>query len=101
MGNVAGAAISCQLMRVFGGFNRFDHFQKPAPADNPTVLTGVPVQYRAMLRDRGFHVVVDRKGMDRIDREKTAVLNTAFKALETNAADVPCVTVTAVPSTPP
>lgn len=49
---------------VKGGFDRFDHFLTQAPQANRTTLKGVPLGLSDQLRDRGFHVIVDRKGID-------------------------------------
>ncbi len=68
---------------VLGGFDRFDHFLTQAPDRNPTTLIGVPLEFRDALRAQGFHVIVDRKGLDRIQRA-------ALGAISTSAADVAC-----------
>ena len=73
---------------VKGGFNRFDHFLISAPARNQTTLAGVPVEFRDQLRARGFHVIVDQKGLDDTQR-------TALGAMGASAADVACVDNTA------
>ena len=51
------------ILDVRGGFNRFEHFARQAPRQNQTTLIGVPVEFRGALRNRGFHVVTDAKGL--------------------------------------
>ena len=72
---------------VQGGFDRFDHFLRQAPASNRTTLTGVPVAFRDRLQARGFQVVVDRKGMDAADRAALA----GFRTTLTSSDDADCV----------
>ena len=57
---------------VRGGFNRFDHFLRQSAAANRTVLEGIPVALRDRLQDRGFQVIVDRKGLDAAGRRVIA-----------------------------
>lgn len=70
-------------VQVLGGFDRFDHFLTQAPDRNPTTLIGVPLEFRDALRAQGFHVIVDRKGLDRIQRA-------ALGAMSVSAADLAC-----------
>ena len=70
-------------VQVLGGFDRFDHFLTQAPHRNPTTLIGVPLELRDALRAQGFHVIVDRKGLDRIQRA-------ALGAMSVSAADLAC-----------
>jgi len=63
---------------VQGGFDRFDHFLRQAPASNRTILTGVPVALRDRLQARGFQVVVDRKAMDAVGRAALAGFRTTL-----------------------
>ncbi len=71
---------------VQGGFNRFDHFLRQASAANPTTLTGVPVAFRDQIRARGFHAIVDRKGLD--DREQAILAN--YRASQVSRGPTPC-----------
>ena len=68
---------------VLGGFDRFDHFLTQAPDRNPTTLIGVPLEFREALRAQGFHVIVDRKGLDRLRRA-------ALGAMSASAVDMAC-----------
>lgn len=79
---VVGSAVDVQ-----GGFDRFDHFLRQAPATNPTTLTGVPVAFRNALQARGFQVIVDRKGLDAAGRAALA----GFQASQTSSAGADCV----------
>lgn len=50
------------MIDVVGGVP-FDDPSGAAPR-GVSVLTGVPIQYRDLLRGRGFHVIADRKGIE-------------------------------------
>ena len=79
--------IVASAVDVQGGFDRFDHFLRQAPASNRTTLTGVPVAFRDQLQARGFQVVVDRKGVDATDRAALA----GFRATLTSSTSTDCV----------
>ena len=71
---------------VQGGFDRFDHFLRQAPASNRTTLTGVPLAFRDRLQARGFQVVVDRKGLNAADRATLA----GFRATLASSTSAVC-----------
>ncbi|WDD99852.1 choice-of-anchor B family protein [Thalassomonas actiniarum] len=56
------------LVPVYGGYNRFDHYQSQSPDSNPTLLQGVPAEMAANLRQQGFSLVGD--GKSHIDEKK-------------------------------
>ncbi len=56
-------SLTSGIVEFQGGFDRFDHFANQAPGRNQTTLTGVPREFRGQLRDKGFHVVADLKGL--------------------------------------
>ena len=76
---------------VRGGYNRFDHFLLQDTAANPTTLTGVPVALRDQLQDRGFHVIVDRKGLDPVGRAAIA----DYRATQRSSSSATCTDSTA------
>ena len=78
------------MLDVKGGFNRFDHFARQAPDANQTTLVGVPVEFRQQLRDRGFHVVVDRKGLRPQQREVLEEFRAGFAAMHASSGHIPC-----------
>ena len=55
------------VINVRGGYSPDDRFR--APTDDPSILTGVPHEYREQLHTRGFGIVADRKaiGAETID----------------------------------
>lgn len=53
--------VTSGTVQVFGGYNRYEHFQKQQAAKNPTVLSGVPSQYREQLEAKGFRLIADGK----------------------------------------
>ena len=78
------------MLDVQGGFNRFDHFARQAPDANQATLVGVPVEFRQQLRDRGFHVVVDRKGLRPRQREALEEFRSGYAAMHTSSGPVAC-----------
>lgn len=51
------------LVPIFGGYNRFDHFQSQSPDTNPTELKNIPVDMAEPLRQQGFVVLADGKSL--------------------------------------
>lgn len=51
------------LVPIFGGYNRFDHFQSQSPDTNPTELKNIPVDMAEPLRQQGFIVMADGKSL--------------------------------------
>tara|TARA_R110000803_G_scaffold190884_1_gene253478 strand:- start:485 stop:3241 length:2757 start_codon:yes stop_codon:yes gene_type:complete len=51
------------LVPIFGGYNRFDHFQSQSPNTNPTELKNIPVDMAEPLRQQGFVVLADGKSL--------------------------------------
>ncbi|BDX06977.1 choice-of-anchor B family protein [Planctobacterium marinum] len=46
---------------VFAGYSTIDSYQVQDPEKNPTTLVGVPPEYRALAKEKGFNVIVDGK----------------------------------------
>ena len=78
------------MLDVQGGFNRFDHFARQAPDANQATLVGVPVEFRQQLRERGFHVVVDRKGLRPRQRETLEEFRSGYAAMHASSGPVAC-----------
>lgn len=53
-----------ELVPAFGGYDQLNNFQQQSPAQHPTFLTGVPVEYATQLSEKGFNVIPDRKNID-------------------------------------
>lgn len=49
------------LVPIYGGYNRFDHFQSQSPQSNVTTLTNVPYDMVEALRKKGFNILADGK----------------------------------------
>lgn len=77
------------VVDVVGGYDRAGNFSQRG--NGVSTLTGVPENYRTLLRDRGFHVIADQKGTtpERI-AEAEAMLSLHSK-LQKGAASGPCV----------
>ena len=78
------------ILDVRGGFNRFDHFARQAPRQNQTTLIGVPVEFRGALRDRGFHVVTDTKGLRSEQREALTAYRAGYAAMSASSGRTVC-----------
>lgn len=53
--------LKSEIVPVFGGYNRFDHYQNQSPESNLTTLLGVPNELVNTLRMKGFSVIADGK----------------------------------------
>jgi choice-of-anchor B domain-containing protein len=51
------------LVPIYGGYNRFDHFQSQSPDTNPTELKNIPVDMAEPLRQQGFIIMADGKSL--------------------------------------
>ena len=60
------------VVDIRGGYVNDGRFEEPS--GSATTLTGVPFEYREQLRERGFHVVADRKGINESTFSKTELL---------------------------
>jgi choice-of-anchor B domain-containing protein len=49
------------LVPVYGGYNRFDHYQSQSPQSNITTLKNIPLDMADELRKNGFKVLADGK----------------------------------------
>jgi choice-of-anchor B domain-containing protein len=74
---------------VRGGYKTVNLFA--APSSEATTLTGVPTKYAETLSQRGFHVVVDRKGIDREITARTDQLLAVHDSLKSSMPATPCV----------
>lgn len=78
------------MLDVRGGFDRFDHFARQSPDTNRTTLVGVPLEFRQQLRNRGFHVVADRKGLRSQQREVLEEFRAGYAAMHASSGRLPC-----------
>jgi len=53
------------LVPIYGGYNRFDHFQSQSPQSNVTTLTNIPSNMADELRSKGFKVLADGKSFEK------------------------------------
>lgn len=51
------------LVPIYGGYNRFDHFQSQSPDTNPTELKNIPHDMAEPLRQQGFVIMADGKSL--------------------------------------
>jgi choice-of-anchor B domain-containing protein len=76
------------LVPIYGGYNRFDHFQSQSPQSNITTLTNVPVDMVESLRNKGFNVLADGKSLA---LNKTLQQNLDnYAQLNNRQSDQPC-----------
>lgn len=77
------------VVEIGGGYDRESDFVVRGNASS--ILVGVPEQYRAALRDRGFHVIADTKGGDSsLARDTQKLLAVQSKLQKGNRAG-PCI----------
>jgi choice-of-anchor B domain-containing protein len=74
---------------VQGGYARETGFAMPSAT--ASTITGVPAQYAGILSERGFHVVVDRKGIDIAAIQQTEKLLAIHESLESSLPATSCV----------
>ncbi len=82
--------ITSGLVPVYGGYDRFDHFQRSAPDRNPTVLVGVPAEMRGDLARAGFHVIADGKGLAPEQLRETRTLLKTYSATQRSHKTADC-----------
>lgn len=84
--------LKSEIVPIWAGFNRFDHFQSQSPDSNPTFLLGVPEEMVDGLKEKGFKIVSDGKGLTQNPETKESIskMMEAFKSLSQAQADVPC-----------
>ncbi|MDH3371951.1 MAG: choice-of-anchor B family protein [Gammaproteobacteria bacterium] len=73
---------------IRGGYDPEDGFS--TPSSRATTLTGVPTAYADLMSKRGFHVVVDRKGIDHDMVAQTAKLLAVHESLKSSIPATPC-----------
>jgi hypothetical protein len=77
------------VMEVTGGYAPGDDFS--LPGSGTSTLTGVPIEFRDMLRSRGFHVIADRKGIDGPEAAKALAMLDVHEQLKSSQPATPCV----------
>lgn len=83
--------ITSGTIQAFGGYNRYEHFQKQAPAKNPTRLLGVPIEYREQMESRGFLVIADGRSSSRKRGKALQEFVAEQKQLRASKKSAPCV----------
>jgi choice-of-anchor B domain-containing protein len=76
------------VMDVTGGYKPSENFA--VPHSGVTFLTGVPVEFRAMLSEKGFQVIADRKGIDGPKAAKALALLGLHDQLQSSLGATPC-----------
>ncbi len=76
------------VVQVTGGYKRSENFARAG--SGISFITGVPLEFRDVLRARGFQVIVDRKGMDDSDTAKTLQLLDLHEKLKSSLPATPC-----------
>lgn len=75
-------------INIQGGFRAADAYSQPGAI--ASTLVGVPPLYADELSQRGFHVLADRKGIDRDVTAQTGKLLAVHKMLKSSMAATPC-----------
>jgi hypothetical protein len=76
------------VVQVTGGYERAENYARAGAG--VSVLTGVPVEFRELLRSRGFHVIADRKGIDESETAKTLQLLELHEKQKSSLPATPC-----------
>lgn len=76
------------VVKVVGGYQSPMNPSLGEPA--MSTLTGVPVEYRALLQERGFHVIADRKGIEGPRAAEAARLLSLHETLQSSLPLTPC-----------
>jgi choice-of-anchor B domain-containing protein len=77
------------MIDVVGGIEPGREFL--GPPQGVAILTGVPAEYRELLRDRGLHVIADRKNIDGPSAAEAEKFLSLHRQLKSGAAVSPCV----------
>jgi choice-of-anchor B domain-containing protein len=86
------------LVPIYGGYNRFDHFQSQSPETNPTELKNIPVDMAEPLRQQGFTILADGKSLFAEDSPESRALKhklNSYYMLSEKQTGVDCVDGTA------
>lgn len=76
------------VVPVKGGYST-KQFKRDA-SKNPTRLAGVPPEYANELAEKGFTVIVDRKGLDEDAAQQLSLQMATLEQMRTRQSDVPC-----------
>ncbi len=76
------------LVPIYGGYNRFDHFQSQSPQSNITTLTNVPSDMVEELRKKGFNILADGKAITSNKALQQSLAN--YAQLNQRQTDQPC-----------
>lgn len=77
------------LVPVFGGYNRFDHFQSQSPQSNVTTLHNIPTDMVDELRNNGFRIIADGKAFAKDESYKQKLAS--YYQLSKRQVDKSCV----------
>jgi choice-of-anchor B domain-containing protein len=82
------------LVPIYGGYNRFDHFQSQSPDTNPTELKNIPADMAEPLRQQGFVIMADGKSLFAKDSPENKALQNklaSYVTLSEKQTGVDCV----------
>ena len=77
------------VISVTGSYSRGDKFRFPGAG--PTILSGVPHEYREQLGTRGLQIVADRKAIDPVTIDTTNKMMQMRESLQASLPATPCV----------
>ena len=77
------------LVPVYGGYNRFDHYQSQSPQSNVTTLNNIPMDMVDELRNNGFRIIADGKAFAK-DKELKEKFE-SYQQLSKSQANETCV----------
>ncbi|MCP3675136.1 MAG: choice-of-anchor B family protein, partial [Gammaproteobacteria bacterium] len=75
------------LVPIYGGYNRFDHYQSQSPKSNVTTLKNIPPEMVDELRNSGFKVLADGKSFAN-DKQFKAKLDSYYQLSKSQSNEV-------------
>lgn len=81
--------LKSSIVKILGGYNRFDHFQTQSPKNNITTLFGVPLAMADELAARGINAIADGKSTS-IEKEYKNKLD-SYQSLANQHSETACV----------
>lgn len=82
-------SLKSNTVPIYGGYNRFDHYQSQSPQSNVTTLTNIPHEMAHDMRLKGFSVLADGKGLTKDETFKQKMAD--YQKLSTSQQNIACV----------
>ncbi|WP_232788107.1 choice-of-anchor B family protein [Paraglaciecola sp. MB-3u-78] len=80
-----------QIVPVLGGFNQVEQYQGQNPDTYLTTVSGVPGEYAEQLRQQGFHVIRDTKGLTKLSLQGKGLNISQLQLMQKKQANSTCI----------